>query len=202
MRTAAKNRTNLSTNSGKATKRPGRLAPNLAYMCKFIWEWICAKQIAPRDTRGALGGGFRCKQVKSLGKLSDWYQLWFTSADSSGNGHRLNTSRLSIPQGAFRGGGVGCHKFKSLGKLSNGWTDWHQIWHTSADPSGNGYTPNKLSLETQGGYGGQTFKSLGKLSKGRTDWHQHWFMFADESGNGHRLNTIRPTILQGHFGGF
>ena len=25
-------------------------------MCKFIWEWIYAKQIAPRDTRGALGG--------------------------------------------------------------------------------------------------------------------------------------------------
>ena len=63
-RTAAKSRTNLSINSGKATKRLGRLAPNLAHMCKFIWEWIYAKQIAPRDTRWALfvgggGGGFR-----------------------------------------------------------------------------------------------------------------------------------------------
>ena len=149
-RTAAKSRTNLSTNSGKATKRLGRLAPNLAHMCKFIWEWIYAKQIAPRDTRGALGGVLGGKQFKSLGKLSDWHQLWFTSADSSGNGHRLNTSCPSIPQGAL-GGGLGCHKFKSLGKLSNGWTDWHQIWHISADPSGNGYTPNKLPLETQGG---------------------------------------------------
>ena len=56
-RTAAKSRTNLSTNSGKATKLLGRLAPNWAHMCKFIWEWIYAKQIAPRDTRGeALGG--------------------------------------------------------------------------------------------------------------------------------------------------
>ena len=55
-RTAAKSRTNLSTNSVKAAKRLGRLAPNLAHMCKFIWEWIYAKQIAPRDTRGALGG--------------------------------------------------------------------------------------------------------------------------------------------------
>ena len=47
--------------------------------------------------------------LKSLEKMSngwtDWHQLWFTSADSSGNGHRLNTSRPSIPQVAFRGGG-------------------------------------------------------------------------------------------------
>ena len=104
-RTAAKSRTNFTTNSGKATKQLGRLEPNLAYMCKFIWEWIYAKQIAPRDTRGGghlgvLGG----QQFKSLGKLSDWYQLWFTSADSSGNGYRLNTSRPSIPQVAFREG--------------------------------------------------------------------------------------------------
>ena len=80
---------------------------------------------------------------------ADWHQIWFTSADLSGNGHRLNTSRPSIPQVAFRGGGG--HKFKSLGKPSNGWTDWPQIWHTSADPSGNGYMPNKLLLETQVG---------------------------------------------------
>ena len=108
MRTAAKRRTNLSTNSGKATQRLGRLAPKLAHMCTFIWEWIYDEQIAPRDTRGVLGGGgLGGQQFKSLGKLSDWYQLWFTSADSSGNGHRLNTSRPSIPQVAFRGrGGV------------------------------------------------------------------------------------------------
>ena len=100
-----------------------------------------------RHKGGTWGGGLGGKQFKSHGKLSDWHQLWFTSADSSGNGHRLNTSHPSISQEAW--GGLGCHK--SLGKLSNGWTDWHQIWHTSADPSGNGYTPNKLPLETQGG---------------------------------------------------
>ena len=122
-------------------------------MCKFIWEWIYSKQIAPRYKRGHLGGGgLGGHRFKRVGKLSDWHQLWFRSADSSGNGHRLNTSRPSIPHGAWGGGGLGCHKFKSLGKLSNGWTDWHQIWHTSADPSGNGYTPNKLPLETQGGH--------------------------------------------------
>ena len=104
---SAKSRTNLSTNSGKATERLGRLAPNLAHMYKFIWEWIYSKQIAPRDKRGGgawgvLGG----QQFKRMGKLSDWHQLWFTSADSSGNGHRLNTSRPSIHRVAFGGGGV------------------------------------------------------------------------------------------------
>ena len=60
------------------------------------------------DTWGVLGG----QQFKHMVKLSDWHQLWFTSADSSGNGHRLNTSHPSIPQGTFGGRG---HTFKSLG---------------------------------------------------------------------------------------
>ena len=135
--TAAKSRTNLSTNSGKATKRLGRLAPNLAHMCKFIWEWIYAKQIAPRETRGALGGFYVVNNSKYMDKLSDWHQLWFTSADSSGNGHRLNASAPQYPRGHW---GVGGHKFKSLGKLSNGCADWHRIWYTSADSSGNGHS--------------------------------------------------------------
>ena len=87
-------------------------------------------------------------------------------------------------------GVLGSHKFKSLLRLSNGWTDWHQIWHTCADSSGNGYTPNKLPFETQGGHfgvlAGQTFKSLEKLSNGCTGWHQLSFTYADSSGNGHR----------------
>ena len=120
-RTAAKSRTNLSTNSGKATKQLDRLAPNLAHMCKFIWEWIYAKQIGRAHGGGGLGG----QKLK---------QLLFTSADSSGNGHRLNTSRPSIPQRAFRffRGSL----IQKSGKLSNGWTDWHHIWYTSADSSG------------------------------------------------------------------
>ena len=203
-RTAAKSRTNLSTNLGKSTKRLGRLAPNVAHMCKFIWEWINAKQIASRYTRGALGvlGG---QQFKRMGKLSDWHQLWFTSADSSGNGHRLNTSRPSIPQGAFRGEGVGGHNFKSLGKLSNGCTDWHRIWYPSADSSGNGHRLNTIHPTIpQGNFGvfmGHQFKCLGKLSNGWTDWHQIWYKSADSSGNGHRLNTIRPSISHGVLGG-
>ncbi len=55
-RTAVKSRTNRSTNSGKATKRLDGLAQNLAHMCRFIWKWIYAKQIALRDTMGHLGG--------------------------------------------------------------------------------------------------------------------------------------------------
>ena len=87
-------------------------------------------------------------------------------------------------------------------KLPNGWADWHHIWHTSANSNGNGYTPNKLPLETQrghfgGGLGGQQFKRLGKLS----DWHQLWFTSADSSGNGHRLNTSRSSIPQVAFQG-
>ena len=54
---------------------------------------------------------------KSLGKLSrgstDCHQLWFTSADSSRNGHSLNISRSSITQGAFEGGFRGSQIQKS-----------------------------------------------------------------------------------------
>ena len=98
------------------------------------------------------------KYGEAVNGWTDWHQLWFTSADSSGNGYRLNT-----PAGI--GGGVQeGHKFQSLGKLSNGWTDWYQIWHTQ-------------------------LKSMEKLSNGWTDWHQLWFTSADSSGNGYRLNT-------------
>ena len=96
--------------AGKAVKRLDRLEPNLAHICRSIWEWIYPKQIAPRYTRGHLAG-FRGQTFKRLWKLSncwtDWHQLWFTSVDSSGNGQWLNSSRPSIPQGAFRGGGGG-----------------------------------------------------------------------------------------------
>ena len=48
--------------------------------------------------------GLGVQQFTNIGKLSDWHQLWFTSADSSGNGHRRNTSRPSIHQEAWGGG--------------------------------------------------------------------------------------------------
>ena len=119
---------------------------------------------------------FRGQTIKGQGKLSngwtDWHQLWFTSADSSGNGYRLNTSRPSIPQGACRGGGGGVrgHKFKSLGKLSKGWTDLHQIWYTSVDSSGNGhrlkqFAPQYPRAAFWVGLWDQQFKRLGNLVK-------------------------------------
>ena len=39
--------------SGEAVKRLDQLAPTLAHICRTIWDWIFAKQIAPR---GHLGG--------------------------------------------------------------------------------------------------------------------------------------------------
>ena len=64
---------------------------------------------------GVLGG----QTIKGQGKLSngwtDWHQLWFTSADSSGNGYRLNKSRPSIPRGHVGGGGgLGGHQFSKV----------------------------------------------------------------------------------------
>ena len=107
--------------------------------------------IRPTTPHGHIGGGgFRGSQIQMFGeavkRLDRLAPIWYKSADSSWNRHRLNTIRPSIPQDILGG-----HKFKSLLKLSNGWTDWRQIWHTCADSSGNGYTPNKLTFETQGG---------------------------------------------------
>ena len=156
-RPVAKSRTSLAQIKEKL--------PNLAHMCRFIWEWIYAKQIALRGTGGTWGGGGLGGQTfKSQGKLSngwtDWHQLWFTSADSSGNGHRLNTSHTSITHGACRGGGgLGGHTFKSLGKLSNGWTDWLQMWYMSADSSRNGHRLNTIHPSTWGVRGSQIQKS-------------------------------------------
>ena len=123
--------------SREAVKRLNRLAPNLAHMCRFIWESAYAKQIAPRDTRGGGGhlGVLGGQQFQNIGKLSngctDWHKMWYTSADSSGNGHRLNASRPLLSRGH-----IGGFRLSQIQK-SNGWTDWHHIWHTFADSSGN-----------------------------------------------------------------
>ena len=137
-------------------KRLERLAANLVHTCRFIWEWIYAKQIAPRDTRG-IWGVLRGQTFKRQGKLSngwtDWHPLWFTSADSSGNGHRLNTKRPSIPQGACRvGGWVRGHSLggfmgstiQKTGKCGQtaGPIGTHFCTY-NADESGNGHRLNK-----------------------------------------------------------
>ena len=66
--------------------------------------------MSPRDTRGGTWGVLGGQTFKILGKLSngwiDWHQIWYTSTDSSGIGHRLNSSGLSIPPGGISGGGI------------------------------------------------------------------------------------------------
>ena len=56
--------------SGEAIKRLDRLAPNLAHICRSIWEWIYTKQIALRDTRGggALGRGGQESNIQKYGE--------------------------------------------------------------------------------------------------------------------------------------
>ena len=129
---------------GEAVKWLDRLAPNLVKSADSSGNGYTPFQFTLRDTRGHLGVlGVKGHTFKSMEKLSngwnDWHQLWFTSADSSRNGHRLNTSHPTIPQGAFWGI-LGGDKFKCLGKLSDCSTDWHQIWYMSADSSGNGHS--------------------------------------------------------------
>ena len=178
-RTAAKSRTNLRTNSGKATKRLDRLAPNLAHMCRFIWEWIYAKQIAPRYTRWCIEwvrGSNIQKSWEAVKRRTDLHQLWFTSADSSGNGYTPNKFHLDSQGGTC--GVLEGQTFKSLGKLSNGLTDWHQLWFTSAGSSGNEHRLNRSrpsipQAAFRGLLGGHKFKSLGKLSNGCTDSPLH-----------------------------
>ena len=91
--------------------------------------------------------------------------------------------------------------FKSHGKLSNGWTDWHQLWFTSVDSSGNINTIRPSipqgAWRGGGGLGDHKFKILGSCQTagpigtkfGPRLWIHH--------GNGHRLKTIRPTIRRG-----
>ena len=106
----------------------------------------------PLNTQGGIGGlgGHICK---SLGKLlngcTDWHQIW------SNLRIRLGMDIVSIqftPQ--YPTGVLGGHKFKSIGKLSNSWNDWHRSWYTSADSSGNGYTPKYCPSRHNGALGG------------------------------------------------
>ena len=51
--------------------------------------------------------------------------------------------------------GLGGQKCKSLENLPNGWTDWHQIWYTSVNSSGNGHRLKQLApRHTRGHWGG------------------------------------------------
>ena len=88
-----------------------------------------------------------------------------------------------LPRGGGGGWGVlGGLKLKKTGITPNGRTNWHQIWHTWADSSGNGHRLKQLAhRDTKGGgalggggLGGHTFKHLDNLPNGWTNWHQIW----------------------------
>ena len=113
-------------------------------------------------------GVLRGQTFKSLEKLSngwtDWHQVWLKCADSSENEHRLNTSRPTIPQGAFRVFFRGS-QIQMSGKVSNCSTDWHQISYTSVDSSGNGhrlkqFAPRYPTVAFWGVLGSQQHPSL------------------------------------------
>ena len=72
---------------------------------------------------------------------SNWHQIWYTCADSSGNGYIRQTNCPERHKRAL-GWGLWGQIFKRHWMLSNGWTDWHQLWFTSADSSGNGHRLN------------------------------------------------------------
>ena len=98
-------------------------------------------------------GGQKCKSQENLPSgCTDWHQICYMSADSSGNGHRLKTISPSIFRGAFWGV-LGVTKCKSLENLPNGWTDWHQIWYTSADSSRNGHRLKTITSADSSGNG-------------------------------------------------
>ena len=175
----------------------------MVHVCGFIWEWTQAKSKSPLNNPGSIlgEGGHTFKSLwKLLNGCTDWHHIWYTSADSSGNRHRLNTIRPSISQGVLGG-----HKFKSLGNMLNSWTDWHPIWYTSADSSGNGHRLNTIHPSiSQGAFcgvlGGHKFKCLGKLSNGSTDWHHIWHTCADSYGNGYTPNKLPFETQGGHLG--
>ena len=67
-------------------------------------------------------------------------------------------------------GVLGCQTFKSLEKLSNGWTDWHQLWFTSADSSGNEHytkykSPHNTPVGILGGFRGSQIQMSGEALK-------------------------------------
>ena len=140
-------------------------------MCIFIWEWLYAKQFEPQDTRRHFGG-FRGSHIQKSGRLSngwnDWHQIWYTSTDSFGNGHRL----IQFAPRQWGGGGLGGHKFKSPGRCQTAGPigtkfGTHMQIHLGMDRRQTNW-PERHNGALGGVLVGETFKSQGKLSNGWT----------------------------------
>ena len=92
-----------------------------------------------------LGGQTFKSQVKLSNGWTDLHQLWFTSADSSGNGHRLKQFAPRYPRAALWVVLLD-QQFKRLGNCGQtaGWIG-NQFYTYNADESGNGQRLNKLA---------------------------------------------------------
>ena len=138
-------------------------------MCRFIWEWIYAKQIAPRDTRGHLGG-FRGSNIQKSREAVKRLDRLAPTLDSSGN---INTSRPSIPQGAWRGVGGS--------NIQKSWKAVKRLDRLAPNSFGNGLiwewtqAKNNSTHDTPGRhfgwfYGINNSKFWEMWSNGWTDW--------------------------------
>ena len=96
------------------------------------------------------------------------------------------------------GGGVrGSHIQRSWEAVKR-LADWHQVWYTSVDSSGNGYRLKQFAPRYPRAalwvvLWDQQFKRLGNCGQtGLRIWNQFCTYNADESGNGQRLNKLAP----------
>ena len=135
------------------------------------------------NTQGAFRGVLGGHKSKSLGGCQTAGPIGTTFGTHVQIHLGMDIRQTNCPKrhkGHLGGGGLGGQTFKSHGKLSNGWTDWHQLWFTSVDSSGNINTIRpSIPQGAWGGVGDHQFKSLGKLSNGWTDWHQIWYTSVD-----------------------
>ena len=93
--------------------RPTRLRINMGID-------ICSQKMLPLEIPDGHLGFLRGPKYKSLGNLpngwTNWHNIWYMSANSSGNGHRLKTiSPSRSHEGIF---GV------LRGQISKGWERW------------------------------------------------------------------------------
>ena len=96
----------------------------------------------PLEIPGGHLGCLGCQKYKSLGNLpnglTNWHQIWYMSANSSGNGHRLKQLAPRDPMRAFLGfKGV---KYQKAGK--DGQTAGPigtKLWAIYSDGSVNGH---------------------------------------------------------------
>ena len=105
---------NYETDEPIGTKFGTRLRSNLGID-------ICRQTMLPLEIPGGYLGFLGGQKYKSLGNLpngwTNWHQIWYMSANSSGNGHRLNKiSPSRSHEGifcSFKGSNI-----KRLGKMA------------------------------------------------------------------------------------